>query len=198
MDDQDSGRKEIIRELLEQELQDGEDFAAEARTTIEYLLLEKKGYLAGDIHKNVSFEVKLGQETASSSVDFLVSLDGQKAMVIKCAAGSLTSRERQVVAAARVLDSPPIPVAVVADPMNAEVLDAATGKVIGEGFGAIPLRDQLLALLAGRESKILSPERIEKEKRILLAFDVIKCCVPQGKDGGVTIGDACEDKKEPG
>lgn len=187
MDDQDSYRKEQIRALLEQELRDGQDLASEARTMIEYLLLEKKGYLPGDVRENVRFEVKLGQETAYSCVDFLVSLDGKKAMVIKCAAGSLTSRERQAVAAARILDSSLVPFAVVADPMNAEVLDAATGKVIGEGFGAIPLRDQLVALLAGRESKILSPERIEKEKRILLAFDVIKCCVPQGKDGGVKL-----------
>jgi len=187
MDDQDLFRKEQIRALLEQEIQDGADLAADARTMIEYLLLEKKGYGAGDIRKNVCFEVKLGQETAYSSVDFIVSLDGRNAMAIKCASGSLSSRERQVVAAARVLDSPPIPVAVVADPMNAEVLDVSTGKVIGEGFGAIPIRDQLVALLANRESKILSPERIEKEKRILLAFDVIKCCVPQGKDGGVKL-----------
>jgi hypothetical protein len=36
----------------------------------------------------VVFEVKLGQETAYSSVDFLISIAGKKAMVIKCAAGS--------------------------------------------------------------------------------------------------------------
>jgi hypothetical protein len=198
MNDQDAYRGAKIRELLEQELKDGEDLAAEARTMIEYLLLEKKGYAPGDIRKSVSFEVRLGQETAHSCVDFLVSLDKRNAIIIKCAAGSLTSRERQVVAAARVLDSPPVPFAVVADPVNAEVLEVATGKVIGEGFGAIPLRDQLVTLLANAESKVLSPERIEKEKRILLAFDVIKCCVPQGKDGGVKIGDSCDDAKKPG
>jgi len=190
IDDKDFPREEKIRALLEQEIRDGEDLAAEASKMIEYLLLEKKGYLPGDVRKNVSFEVKLGQEMTYSSVDFLVSIDNRKAMVIKCASGSLTSRERQAVAAARVIDSPPVPLAVVADPVNAEVLDVATGKVMGEGFGAIPIREQIADMLAGMDIKTLSPERIEKEKRILLAFDAIKCCVPKGK-----ICDSCEEIK---
>ena len=152
-----------------------------------YLLVEKKGYLPEDIEKKVVFEVKLGQETAYSSVDFLISIAGKKAMVIKCAAGSLSSRERQALAAARLIGSTPVPVAVVADPVNAEVLDVATGKVVGEGFGAIPVRDRIIQLLSEYSFTPLSPERLEKEKRILLAFDAIRCCVPQGTDGGVAI-----------
>jgi hypothetical protein len=126
----------------------------------------------------------------ASNVDFL-SLDKK---VIKCAAGSLSSRERQAVAAARLLDSPPVPISVVADPENAEVLDVATGKVIGEGFGAIPIKEHMGRMLATIDVKPLSPERIEKEKRILLAFDAIRCSVPQGKDGGVKLDDVCEKK----
>jgi hypothetical protein len=80
-----------------------------------------------------------------------------------------------------------VPVAVVADPVNAEVLDVATGKVVGEGFGAIPVRDRIIQTLSEYSSKPLSLERLEKEKRILLAFDAIRCCVPQGADGGVAI-----------
>ncbi len=187
MNNPDFSREEKIRNILKQEILDGDGLADEARKMIEYLLREKKGYQQEDVRKGVSFDVKLGQETASSSVDFLVSIDGRKAMLVKCSSGSLTSRERQAVAAARVLDSPPVPFAVVADPITAEVLDTATGKVIGEGFGAIPVREQLVELLSKMDNSALSVERIEKEKRILLAFDAIKCCVPQGADGGVQI-----------
>jgi hypothetical protein len=127
----------------------------------------------------------------SSSVDFVVSVAGKRLMIIKCASGSLSSRERQAVAAARLLGSSPVPIAVVADPVNAEVLDVATGKVIGEGFGAIPVKEQLVRMVSERPPFQLSLERIEKEKRILLAFDAIHCCVPQGADGGVSL-------KEPG
>jgi hypothetical protein len=180
-------REKKILSIIEQELEDGENLAAEARKMVSYLLMEKKGYLPEDIEKRVVFEVKLGQETAYSSVDFLISIAGKKAMVIKCAAGSLSSRERQAVAAARLIGSPPVPVAVVADPVNAEVLDGATGKVMGEGFGAIPVRERIVQMLAEYSSKPLTLERLEKEKRILLAFDAIRCCVPQGADGGVAI-----------
>ncbi len=128
-------------------------------------------------------------------MDFLISIAGKKAMVIKCAAGSLSSRERQALAAARLIASTPVPVAVVADPINAEVLDVATGKIVGEGFGAIPVREQIVQMLSEHSSTPLSPERLEKEKRILLAFDAIGCCVPQGTDGGVSIKDTatCEE-----
>ncbi len=192
MEEQNFPREEKIRRILEQEIQDGENLAAEARRMIEYLLLEKKGYEPGDVEKNVLFDVELGQETAHSSVDLLVTVDGEKAMVIKCVAGSLSSRERQAVAAARLLNSPPVPIAVVADPVNAEVLDSMTGKVTGEGFGAIPIKEEMRKLLVEKEQKTLSPERIEKEKRVLLAFDAIQCSVPQGADGGVQL----EEEKE--
>jgi hypothetical protein len=181
-------REKKLIAILDQEVEDGENLAAMARKTIEYLLIEKKGYQRSELQKNIVFEVVLDTETVSSSVDFLITIEGKKAMVIKCASGSLSSRERQAVAAARLLDSPPVPIAVVADPVNAEVLDVATGKVIGEGFGAIPLRDQVITMLPEKEPKPLTPERIEKEKRILLAFDTIRCSVPQGANGGVKIG----------
>jgi hypothetical protein len=192
-DDQNLARDAKIRDIFEQELQDGEDLANDARKMIAYLLREKKGYGPEDVRKGLAFEVTLGKEIFWSSADFLVSVDNRMGMVIKCAAGSLDSRERQAVAAARVIASPPLPVAVVADPVTAEVLDVATGKVTGEGFGAIPTKEQLRGIVVEKKMQPLDAKRLEKEKRILLAFDAIKCCVPQGGDGGVQIG---EPKKE--
>jgi hypothetical protein len=183
--DENANREKKIIGILNQEIEDGSDLASEARETVEYLLREKKGYSGEEVRKNVIFDVVLGQEKVASSVDFLVTWENKKAMIIKCAAGSLDSRQRQAVAAARLLG---VPIAVVADPVTAEVLDAATGMVMGEGFGSIPVREQLPALLAERAGKELPPERLEREKRILLAFDAIRCSVPQGGSGGVRIG----------
>ena len=188
MDGEKRERDQKIRELIAQEIEDGASLAAEARKMVGYLLVEKKGYAKEDIRTGVAFEVKLGDETAWSKLDFVVLVDGKPGMIVKCAAGSLDSRQRQVVAAARVVASPPVPIAVVADPTTALVLDVASGKVAGEDFGAIPVRDQLRTLVAGMKLPPLSPERVEKEKRILLAFDAIQCHVPKGKDGGVRIG----------
>ena len=194
MEDENIVREKKILAILNQEVEAGEDLAAAARKTVGYLLLEKKGYSRDEVRKNVVFEVVLGKETVCSSVDFLVTIDGKKAMVVKCSSGSLSSRERQAVAAARLLDSPPVPIAVVADPVNAEVLDTATGEVLGEGFGAIPVREQLVALLSEKTQTPLTPGRIEKEKRILLAFDALRCSVPKGANGGVSLDDMCKEK----
>ena len=194
-EDQNSHRKAKIRDILEQEVRDGEDLANDARKMIGYLLRDKKGYAPEDVRKGLAFEVTLGHETFWSSADFIVSVNGRMGMIIKCAAGSLDSRERQAVAAARVIASPPLPIAVVADPVTAEVIDVASGKVIGEGFGRIPTREQLAGILQENVTQPLDVKRLEKEKRILLAFDAIKCCVPQGSSGGVQIGEPGSEQK---
>ena len=193
MEDEFVTREKKILSIVKQEIEDGEEMAVAVRHMAERMLLGEKGYAPSDIETKVSFNVTLGKETVTSFVDFLVSSGGRHAMVIKCAAGSLSSRERHVVAAARVLEGPPVPIAVVIDPMSAVVLDTATEKVIGEGFDGIPSKQELSGLLAGRESKPLAPEKLEREKRVLLAFDAIRCCVPQGAEGGVAL-DKVQDK----
>ncbi len=193
MEDEFVTREKKILSIVKQEIEDGEEMAVAVRHMAERMLLGEKGYAPSDIETKVSFNVTLGKETVTSFVDFLVSSGGRHAMVIKCAAGSLSSRERHVVAAARVLESPPVPIAVVIDPMSAVVLDTATEEVIGEGFDGIPSKQELSGLLEGRESKPLAPEKLEREKRVLLAFDAIRCCVPQGAEGGVAL-DKAQDK----
>ena len=193
MEDDFVSREKKILSILEQEIEDGEQMTAAVRKIAEQLLLGEKGYLPGDVRKDVVFAVVLGAETAKSYVDFLVSVDGMIAMVIKCAAGSLNSRERHVVAAARVLGDLPIPVAVVMDPMNAVVLDGVTGKMTGEGFEAVPTKEQIRRMRSGKKLVPLPPEKVEREKRILLAFDAIRSCIPRGADGGVSLGGASKE-----
>ena len=190
MEDEFVTREKKILSILEQEISDGEEMTAAVKHVAERMLLGEKGYEKADIRKDVHFPVTLGPETLESVVDYLVTLGNRHAMVIKCAPGSLSSRERHVVAAARVLDSKPIPVAVVMDPLSAVVLDTASGKVTGEGFDAIPTKKQLVSILSGKELKPIVPEKLEREKRVLLAFDAIRSCIPQGSDGGVQIEEA--------
>lgn len=179
-------REKKVLAILEQELRDGEDMANAARE-LAGRLLRDKGYGPEDVKRNVVFDVSLPEDTVSSSVDFVVSINGVKAMMVKCAAGSISSRERQAVAAARLLGEFRMPVAVVMDPFSAVVISAFTGKTIGEGFGAVPDKAELGRMLASAAPVRFSEKHIEREKRILLAFDAIACSVPQGANGGVHI-----------
>jgi hypothetical protein len=194
MEEESISRHKKILSILEQEIEDGEEMTAAVRKLAETILLEKKGYSPDDLRKNVFFDVVLGAETVRSHVDFLVTMEKRNVMLVKCAAGSLASRERQVVAAARVFDGLPIFVAVVMDPMSAVVLDGVSGKVMGEGFESIPTKEQLCTIASGREVKPFPPEKIERERRVLLAFDAIRCCIPKGAGGGVKLDTVQDDK----
>ncbi|MEW6002178.1 MAG: type I restriction enzyme HsdR N-terminal domain-containing protein [Nitrospirota bacterium] len=145
------------------------------RQKIERLLIEKKAYSKNDIVVDREFEIILGDEINRSKVDLVVSIEGKRFMIIKCARGSLVSREREVLSCARILDVYIIPFAVVTNGQDAEVLDAISGEVIGSGLEAIPPKPKALEALRQIEFKRLSEERVEKEKRIFLAFDAFKC-----------------------
>ena len=99
-------------------------------------------------------------------------------MIIRYGPGSLVSRERAAIAAARVIHTDyRIPLAVVTNGQEAEVLDTATGKILGNGLESIP--DRAAASLLLPTLTFLPKQegvRLEREKRILNAFDVERCC----------------------
>ena len=66
-----------------------------------------------------------------------------------------------------------IPYAVVTNGQDAELLETATGTVVAEGLAGIPSKDQAEAWMQGFTLGRLSESRLEKERRILFAFDVL-------------------------
>lgn len=142
---------------------------------VKRFLIEKGGYSENDIEVDTAFDVVIGNEINKSKADLIISLNGKRFMVIKCAPGSLVSREREVLCSARILDFYQIPFAVVTNGVDAEVLDTISGKVIGHGLGAIPSRAEAIEILKVAEFKRLPEEKAEKEKRIFLAFNALKC-----------------------
>ncbi len=145
------------------------------RQKIERLLIEEKGYSKQDIEGDIEFEIVIGDEKNKSKVDLIVNIEGKRFMIMRCARGSLVSREREVISCARILDVYQIPFAVVTNGEDAEVLDTISGEVIGNGLGAISSKANALEAIKQIEFKKLLEKRIEKEKRIFLAFDAIKC-----------------------
>jgi hypothetical protein len=106
-------------------------------------------------------------------IDFVVRVKGKSLMIIKCSS-LLASRERGVLSCARIFDTYQIPFAIITDGENAEVLDTLSGEIIGLGLEATPSRQALQSFDV--MDLIRLPEKvIEKEKRIFLAFDTIKC-----------------------
>jgi hypothetical protein len=145
--------------------------AEEARQRVERYLVEEKGYLKNDICVNAPIVIDVAGETYASCLDLVVSVENRSVMVIKCAAGSLESRQREVVSAARILESLPIPRAVVSDGKTAVIYDAVSGGKMAEGLNRIPSRAEALALLSGFQPETISDQKREKEKIIFRSYD---------------------------
>lgn len=147
--------------------------AEENRQAVERFLLEDKGYLKTDIEVDVDIEMIVAGEPYHSQVDLVISSDGGKTriMAIKCAAASLGSREREIVAAARLLNEYQILFAVVSDGKTAMVLDTVAGKKVGEGLDAIPSKDEVLRIQDSLKCIPLPKERLEREKLIYRTYD---------------------------
>ena len=148
--------------------------AEENRQAVEKLLVGGKGYLKEDIKVDVDIAITVAGQPYRSQVDLVVSADGGKThfMVFKCAAGSLGSREREIVAAARLLDACQIPCAVVSDGKTAIVLDAVTGKKIADGLDAIPSKQEAITQLKSYTPLAFPEERRAREKLIFRTYDI--------------------------
>jgi hypothetical protein len=141
------------------------------RQAVEQYLVEEKGYKKQDIQVSVPIQMQIRDQNYRSQVDLVVALDSRRLMVVKCAPGSLGSREREIVSTARLLDVHQIPLALVSDGKSAILLDAASGQNIGEGMAAIPSRRELMRQFKEVSLQPLSGERREREKLIFRSYD---------------------------
>ena len=147
--------------------------AEENRQAVERYLVEEKRYLKEDIAVDVDIEMTVAGEPYRSQVDLVVRpiTADIRFMVIKCAAGSLGSREREILAAARLLESYQIPFAVVSDGKTAVVLDTVSGKKLAAGMNSIPSKDKAIEIIESLEPRPFPTERREREKLIFRSYD---------------------------
>ncbi len=148
------------------------------RQQLARMMVEEKGYAKEDLEPRRFVETLFSSQFVCSTIELVVSLEGKRFMIIRYGPGSLVTRERPAIAAARVLEKEyQIPLAVVTNGQDAELLDTITGKVLASGMEAIPDCQQaqdLFPTLVFREG--MEAKKRERELRILNAFDVEICC----------------------
>jgi hypothetical protein len=149
--------------------------AEENRQAVERFLVNQKGFSKEDVAVDVDIDITVAGEPYHSQIDLVVSVDAgygsTRLMAIKCAAASLGSREREILAAARLLAENQLPFSVVSDGKTAIVLDTVTGKKLGEGLNAIPSKAQALEKLKEIKRLPFPKEKREREKLIFRSFD---------------------------
>jgi hypothetical protein len=146
------------------------------RQALAKLLVERKGYDKADILPRRKLTIAAGDKRARISIDFTVVPEDTVAMIIRYGPGSLVTRHRPAIAASRVLAPYQIPLAVVTNGIDADVLDGKTGIVLSSGIESIPDKQALLDRCHAGIGNFISPERAESEQRILYAYEVDDSC----------------------
>jgi hypothetical protein len=146
------------------------------RQKIARLLINHKGYQKNDIKPRKGLLVQAGKNRAVIKIDFLINLSGKVCMIIKFGPGSIVTRRRPLLAASRVLTPYQIPIAVVTNGEDAEVLEGASGRVISPGLETIPSREQLIEIINTDLFSRIPAKRAEMESRILYCYEVDGSC----------------------
>jgi hypothetical protein len=146
------------------------------RQKIARYLVMKKGHDKMDVRPRYPLIVAAGRRKGRLMVDFTVAVDGRTAMVIKYGPGSLVTRYRSALAISRLLVPYQIPWVVVTNGESADILDGDTGTRTASGFERIPSHDTLARHMARHDLARLAADRLEKEARIVYAFEIDGGC----------------------
>jgi hypothetical protein len=142
------------------------------RQQVEKFLVNVKGYDRQDIEVDAPIHLDMGEEQFYSKLDLVVRVRGWRYMVIKCVPGSLASREREVIAAARLLEKNyQLPLAAASDGRSALVWDTISGKLIGEGMQAIPSPMKAQASFNPQSLQALDISRKWRQQLIFRSYD---------------------------
>lgn len=150
------------------------DVGAEShRQAVLRFLVEEKGYARDALWVDAPIHVMIAGTPYHAKIDLIVKAGEPLApcMAFKCCAGSLGSREREILAAARIFDATPIPWCVVSDGRDAIVLETATGQAVAHGLAALPSPQEAARQLADAPSVPYPKERVEREKLIFRTYD---------------------------
>ena len=146
------------------------------RQQLARLIVNRKGYLKSDIEPRKSLLVMAGKRKAVIKIDFLIKLSGKVCMVIKYGPGSIVTRRRPLLAISRVLEPYQIPIAVVTNGEDAEIIEGSSGNVISRGLGTIPSKSQLIEIASGNHFEPIAADRAERESRIVYCYEVDGSC----------------------
>ena len=134
----------------------------------------EKGVPPEAIQRRLAIVTEFNGESVTSKISLVIVVKGKRTMMVRYAPGSIVTRERAAVAAARLLDEQhQIPLVVVTNGVDAVLLDTYNGRHVAEGLTGLPSFDDLEE---GFADLVFAPfddgRKREREMRILHAFDV--------------------------
>jgi len=173
-----SGHQLILGELVDfitgKTLKDTHD--ERYRQKIGRLLVNRKGYLKADIEPRKDLLVEADAKKAILKIDFVITLAGRIGMVIKYGPGSLVTRRRAGLAVSRLIAPDQVPIAVVTNGEDAEIINGTTAEILAQGLDSIPAKPDLETIMARETFMTISEKQAEMESRILYCYEVDDRC----------------------
>lgn len=151
---------------------DGDD--EYVRQEVEKLLLER-GFPPGQVEVDAERTLHILAEPITVRADLLVQVAGRQGLLLRCARGSLVTREREAIAAARLMADPWVPLAMLSNGEDAELLEVATSKVLEQGLKAIPTFRDLTGLVESYPPHHPDDRELQRAARVYAAFVSIQC-----------------------
>jgi len=146
------------------------------RQKIAKLLVEARGYQRDEIAPRHALIVKAGEKKAIILVDFVITLSEKICMIVKYGPGSVVTRVRPSLAVSRLVSGYQVPVVVITNGEDAEIVDGSAGTVMGRGLELIPSRSALIKEFHKYSFKPISARNVEMESRIAYAFEIDDSC----------------------
>ena len=146
------------------------------RQKLARLLVNQKGFMKKEIKPRGELRVSAGEKCAIIKIDFKINVSGKIGMIIKYGPGSLVTRQRPALAASRLVAPYQVPVIVVTNGKDANILEGKTGEVVAQGLYSIPSKRDLIEKVTTMNLDRISDEQAEIESRIVYAYEVDGSC----------------------
>jgi hypothetical protein len=146
------------------------------RQKVARFLVAHKGYIKEDLKPRVPIDLNIDGKQARIRLDLMVTIDEQVAMLVKYAPGSLTTRHQVALAASRLLAPYQVPLSVVTNGKEADIIDNHSAIVIAEGLDGIFSRGALADYLQAHDPIFVAEPHRGMAARILYAYEVDGRC----------------------
>jgi hypothetical protein len=168
-------KEELIRKKIdEEELIEQVQLEGIKQKVWEFLIKEKQ-FQKEDIQINPKCRLVLSDCETTVDIDFIIEFSFANFMVIKCAYAAIESWERYIIAVARAIKDYQIPYAMVTDGEHVKIIDVMNGSLLGDSIERLFNRQEALKIMESFHKVPYPAEKIERERRIIYAFEGIKC-----------------------
>ncbi len=174
MPDSPEERNRLITEYLKYEAYIESLCLSNIQKRLIEFLITKKGFSPEEVEVKKVFSLNLDELIFDVTVDFILKAKGKDLILVQCATCSLDSWERYTIALCRVINSSPIPYAIITDGEFVRFINTTTGTATEGSIESIPSKSECERMLNECNFDLYPEEKKEKEKRIVYAFEGLK------------------------